>query len=339
MAGWSSWSSFCLLFFLFIGKVTGELVNRTIDDMYGDYAATDKNGRGEVAYYPEPSWWHQGEGAQCPGCAVGRPPGHTPGEPLNFGNSSGPQNGTWHELLNDQLPQNPVVEVTFVGSAIYLYAILFAYSTTNVSVELDGQRMPDFYYQGQNNPIIGPKWRYDQIIYANDGLVNGKHTVRMTNMRDSEFMFDYATYTVEVSSKRPQSVPIALIVGATVGGVVFIGLAIGILVFHRRHRLQYGAYVDSDAPAPIEYGKATPYPLSFSDVPFITDSQCQKNGPEQNRPPYGTVGSVTIISAALSTSSARGPDLTSVFNLRPDNTSVFELRPDNTSVFHLRSPS
>jgi hypothetical protein len=53
MAGWSSWSSFCLLFFLFIGKVTGELVNRTIDDMYGDYAATDKNGRGEVAYYPD----------------------------------------------------------------------------------------------------------------------------------------------------------------------------------------------------------------------------------------------------------------------------------------------
>ncbi|KAH8813813.1 hypothetical protein DL96DRAFT_1716115 [Flagelloscypha sp. PMI_526] len=343
MFGWPNCGIFYLVSSLFISNVTAELVNRTIDDKYGDYSPADEDKRGAVAYYPEASWWHQGEGSQCPGCAIGTLPGNVAGEPVNFGNSTGPQNGTWHELLNNQLPQDPVIEVTFSGSAIYLYALIFAYSTTNVSVELDGQRMPDFYYEGQQNPITGPKWRYNQLIYASNGLADGNHTVRMTNMPGSEFMFDYATYTADVapqaaSSQTSRSVPVAAIVGAAVGGLVLLGLAIGFFVFLRRRRLQHRTSTEPNPPQPMAYGQAVPFTLTLGDTSstYIPDTQYAKNsfGSMDGQPLYGAKGSRSVATSTSSSASmtARGA-------LEPDQTSVFNLQPDNTSVFHLRSPS
>ncbi|KAH8104029.1 hypothetical protein BXZ70DRAFT_1062554 [Cristinia sonorae] len=211
--------------------VTGLLVNRTIDDQYGDEVTGQ-----QVAYS---GMWNQGN--DCTWCAY-------------HPNASLAHNGTWHDGLYVPSHDDPLLTFSFSfnGTAVYIFNILTRLTQTNVGITLDGKFMQN--YTKFQNVSVFEQYQYNVPIFAMDGIPFGEHTVTVTSggSVDDLILFDYAIYTTDVdqlpaggANGNPKShkLNIGAIVGGSIGGVGLLIFALIAWWLYRRHHAQQNTTV------------------------------------------------------------------------------------------------
>ncbi|EPS95475.1 hypothetical protein FOMPIDRAFT_1132368 [Fomitopsis schrenkii] len=158
--------------------ISAVLVNRTIDDYYGDSAS------GVKPHY-EGSWNY---GPECPGCYV------QPEKARTF-------NSSWHDSTTSQ--KNPIhsVQFSFNGTAIWVYCVVpnhVSKATTfvNISFELDGKDAGHYTHEPDKG---SDEYRYNVTVYTNTQLAKVQHKLKMLaghqGSQNSLFLFDWAEYT------------------------------------------------------------------------------------------------------------------------------------------------
>jgi hypothetical protein len=121
------------------------------------------------------------------------------------------------------------------------------YAAAPIYFYLDGS------YAGEVTGYGGPTFQdseglqYNTLAYSATNLQNGTHSVIVVNNDytysppdDDLFYFDYAVYTVDWDAESPQ-LPVAAIIGASVGGAALLVIAQGIFLYcfcWRRRRTQ-----------------------------------------------------------------------------------------------------
>ncbi|KAJ6589158.1 hypothetical protein B0H19DRAFT_922909 [Mycena capillaripes] len=154
--------------------------NRTIDDEKGD-PVTDYL----PVYAPPNSWNRNGD---CQICSVDPDPNRT-------------VEHTWHDITQFDASSPSSVNITFTGSAIYLFGIVPndvqngispKFSTVDLTFTLDGVAYPGYTHLPDNSSGI----LYNVSFFVAEGLRNESHTlVARTASSPSIFLFDYALYT------------------------------------------------------------------------------------------------------------------------------------------------
>jgi len=201
--------------------------NRTIDDTYGDSVTgvipIYDNGNGSA------NVWNAQPG--CPGCTL------QPDASLAFKN-------TWHDNMYFGNTPYAYVNITFSGTAIWVYNIVPNGNTTgfptNIQFYLDGVFDRHFQYTPSYNTT---EFLYNFVVYQRE-VDNGTHTLEMTLMTDptvhSVMLFDYAMYTFEGSggSSGSSNNHIAVIVAPVVVVVVVLAALIAAFIYIRRRRAQ-----------------------------------------------------------------------------------------------------
>ena len=168
-----------LLFILAIPCKCADLFYRTIDDQTGDSVT------GAVPLYAPADSWKAGP--QC----------------LN--DSSCPQSQldpsqcfsqTWHVSTSGSSPRS--VTAPFSGTAVYVFGVLdnslsSTNAATNLIFELDGVQVGSFLHA----PTGSAGYQYNTILYANDSIADGEHTIVIltSSVDDSLFIFDHINYT------------------------------------------------------------------------------------------------------------------------------------------------
>ncbi|TBU21087.1 hypothetical protein BD311DRAFT_707228, partial [Dichomitus squalens] len=181
--------TFYLFYFLLSPMLTASsLVNRTIDDQYGDIE------EGIFPQYSPPELWAQG--ATCDHCSI------TPG----ILNVSQVFNGTWHDTTYECGQADRVVNVAFTGVAVYVYGIVpnsIPNVTTfaNISFFLDNELVHQYVHDPNTSSVI----EYNTPVYVETSLPNMEHSleIRFNGLNDSLFLFDYVVYTT-TSDLPPQ---------------------------------------------------------------------------------------------------------------------------------------
>jgi hypothetical protein len=211
--------------------VFGVLVNRTIDDQFGDPTTGVM-----PTYHPEANWTQV---TNCSGCWAKLD------RTLLF-------NGTCHDStyfpgVGDQTPHT--MTFSFYGSAIYIFFVTLpqiagTIPETHLNITLDGQAA------GVYNFIPGPtdSYHYNVSVYSNPYLLAGQHSIVISAEIQSVMEFDYAVYSIE-DGMQPSSSRHKISVGAIVGGVaggLIVVSTLSLLLFLRRRRNSRGS-----APAPI----------------------------------------------------------------------------------------
>ncbi|KAK0216424.1 hypothetical protein EDD85DRAFT_995841 [Armillaria nabsnona] len=176
-----------LPFLLLHLTVAGQLINHTIDDTLGDELTGFK-----VQYcpYSQPSngsalVWKNA--LQCSDCAI------VPDRSLAM-------NDTWTSATYFSSLGNMSAELTFHGSAIYIYLIVSNYpqSTGLVSEVICDFRMDGEIVGSYNHMTDGTyRFEYDVLAYNNTALNDDDHTflIETTGTQSSYIIFDYALYT------------------------------------------------------------------------------------------------------------------------------------------------
>lgn len=202
-----------LCVFLPVLTTNALLVNRTIDDTYGDSAT----GLHPVTYHPQDAW---NVGSTCRTCDF------YPGN-LGFKQAAGgiaaaavdvtkPYNATWHDSTYQPSAPNSTITVEFVGQAIYVFNILAntvkaksITTSTHLVFTLDGAVVGQ--YTHTPDPT-GPQLLYDMPVYVNPGMVHDKHTLIISagGSEKSLFLFDYITYTADVPDASLSAVATSL---------------------------------------------------------------------------------------------------------------------------------
>jgi len=247
------------LFILFalLGRGLAVLVNRTIDDQYGDPIA------GIMPVYAPIDKWTQG--ASCPECWA-KP---APDEAFM---------GTWHDssyFVNDGLERS--ITITFHGSAIYAFFITVpdlprTASEVHLNIALDGQLVGAF------NFVPGPldSFHYNQSVYSNSSVSGaGPHTLVISTGSTASpiLQFDYAVYSID-DTPTPHKAPVGAIVGSVVGVFIMISALIYLLFFHRR-RGRFGTphdYRDNDRQPVLVKGTYRPHGVASDDHRKTFDS-------------------------------------------------------------------
>ncbi|TBU58177.1 hypothetical protein BD310DRAFT_906747 [Dichomitus squalens] len=245
-----------LLFLVLFTPVAVVSFNFTVDDTFGNNAHTVI-----PAYLPNNGTWHVGSPTeQCNGCIV---------QPSEL-DISQIMNQTWHHAtFFDGAPIQ--MEVTFPGTAVYVYNILpntlpgGVSSHTNLLFSIDGETVGQFSHVSDSSA----KFLYNQLVYWNASLSKTTHTLVMRADVGSLVIFDYMIYTMVDSlgssaspnssaatgigaSHSPSHVVIGAIIGPVIGVVVIILLAAVLEIFilrRKRRRLDRPA---SDSFSPID---------------------------------------------------------------------------------------
>ncbi|OBZ78935.1 hypothetical protein A0H81_00321 [Grifola frondosa] len=171
------------------------LVNVTVDDTYGD----PRTGN-QFVYTPSQIW---NFGPTCIPCFA-KP------------DASQAYLGTWHDgapdtALNDGDTTGTMsIEISFSGSAIYVYCILSESATS-----LDGNSDMSFYIDGE---LVGTyvhaatgssTYEYNVLVYGNASLPSAEHQFSLVGGRvtgsASLILFDYLVYSQDVESPAPTS--------------------------------------------------------------------------------------------------------------------------------------
>ncbi|KAI5115992.1 hypothetical protein M0805_009064, partial [Coniferiporia weirii] len=142
----------------------GTLVNRTIDDQFGDPVT------GVLPTYEGYNWE---QGATC----------------------------SWHDAT--WVPGDSggdIMTVNFTGSAVYVFIILAnnldpTTTLTRLSFSLDGEVVGSFVH----SPTTSTDYEYNVTAYANDNLANAQHTLIMQTTGDTPtlILFDYVIYSTD----------------------------------------------------------------------------------------------------------------------------------------------
>ncbi|KAI0326740.1 hypothetical protein GY45DRAFT_1230526, partial [Cubamyces sp. BRFM 1775] len=162
-----------------------KLVNRTIDDEYGDIHT------GLVpTYEPIPGW---AQGAACSTCGIraGTSPGMVDMDRVH--------NGTWHDSTYHNGEPTRNITVKFTGRAVYVYnlianAVPSTSTLTIIDFILDGVHVDTYTHSPDDSTNI----LYDVPVYVNSSLKHGQHTLVMASGSDSFvslMLFDYIVYT------------------------------------------------------------------------------------------------------------------------------------------------
>ncbi|KAI0800512.1 hypothetical protein C8Q74DRAFT_1364234 [Fomes fomentarius] len=165
------------------------LINRTIDDQYGDSLTG-----GVPTYLPEKAWTL---GSDCPSCFI-------------TSKLKGQYDGTWHYTAFGGTPNpTPSVQATFHGTAVYVFNIIanfapsaFNFSAANLNFYIDGA------YVGQYVHLPDPTAEEIALrvpVYVNESLSNAEHTFIMgtDGPNNSMIAFDYLIYTTDSESADP----------------------------------------------------------------------------------------------------------------------------------------
>ncbi|THH03755.1 hypothetical protein EW145_g6028 [Phellinidium pouzarii] len=232
-----------------LGGLVAVLINVTVDDQNGDSMT------GGLPLYSGSSKDNWQQGATCKGCAA---------QP----NASFAFDSTWHDATwNPGDPAEKLIEINFVGSAVYAFVILantipFTTTLTNLRFSIDGDEVGNFVHI----PSASSDYEYNVPANVNTSLVNTKHTLSMQTTGDnaSLVLFDYLIYSADneiavttTSSFPPSSfspnptsfLPVpssatsssskghkntGFIVGTVLGGIIFTALLAGLFLCKRR---------------------------------------------------------------------------------------------------------
>ena len=183
---------------LFATITLAALVNVTIDDAQGDLST------GSTPQYSPPSEWAQG--SKCPLCHV-----------TQHADASQAFGGTWHDSTYHPGQPPSVVQITFNGSAVYVYnmvanALSSTTTFTNLTFVLDGTQVGEYEHVPENAPA--PNFLYRTLVYRSDSLTPTSHVLRMeaAGSNASLILFDYVIYTTERdTTEMPPSSMTALI--------------------------------------------------------------------------------------------------------------------------------
>ncbi|KAI0640166.1 hypothetical protein C8Q77DRAFT_114749 [Trametes polyzona] len=166
------------------------LVNRTIDDTYGDSVT----GLGP-SYSPPGSW---ALGPECVGCAV-----HAAQSPSVVGRGAEVDLahtflGTWHDCTST-LDVEHNITITFVGQAVHVFNILGNVvadmdATTNLFFTLDNVVVANFSHVPDPD---GPELLYNVSVFSMSDLSQAPHTLVISTYGTSLVLFDYVVYTVD----------------------------------------------------------------------------------------------------------------------------------------------
>ncbi|KAH9897632.1 hypothetical protein C8Q73DRAFT_605245, partial [Cubamyces lactineus] len=163
-----------------------KLVNRTIDDEYGDIYT------GLMPEYEPVIEWAQG--ATCTGCGI-----HSTTSPLGVVDVHRVHNGTWHDSTYHNGEPITNITVKFTGHAVYVFNMIAntVPSTSTLTVldfVLDGVYVDKFTHIPDSSADV----LYDVPVYVNSTLMHGPHTLVIAAASDSFVsltLFDYIVYT------------------------------------------------------------------------------------------------------------------------------------------------
>ncbi|KAH8116543.1 hypothetical protein DFH11DRAFT_1505911, partial [Phellopilus nigrolimitatus] len=161
-----------------LGGSQGVLVNVTVDDENGDQRT-----QALPSYTPEDKW---AQGATCTKC-LAQPDSL---EAFDY---------TWHDSTQEGGESGVrTIEMTFTGSAVYVFFILanevteYVTTLTNVTFSLDGSYAGSYVH----SPSPTTDYQYNVPVYVNASLENSQHIfeVRTTGEANSLILFDYLIY-------------------------------------------------------------------------------------------------------------------------------------------------
>lgn len=260
------------------------LVNRTIDDQFGDPITGTY-----PTYSPAEDWQ---PGANCSDCSV------RPDVTRAF-------DGTWHDSTYYPGDSPRTVTVTFTGNAVYAFFItppvLNASLTTatylnfTLDNELSGRPF-NFIPYGSDT------YTYNQTVYSKTNLSNSQHTLVMSTggSQAGLLLFDYVIYTVDTSntttssessggSSKTKSPNIGAVVGGVVGGVALLVALALLTFFYRRKTTKRHSEVDPPTREHREEGQfpadlVIPYAVDDSDIQPTTTtySHSKSSRPSQH---------------------------------------------------------
>ncbi|KAL1951071.1 hypothetical protein VTO73DRAFT_220 [Trametes versicolor] len=197
-----------LYIFLPAVAYSAALVNRTVDDLYGDSIT------GLIpTYLPSSDVWK--EGSTCTTCNIY--PAYLGHYPTTSGGGvavdlSQVFNGTWHAALFHPGQQSPAVIVHFSGQAVYVFhtiANVVPKTLTVAHLEFTLDNAIVGYYDHTPDPAA-PQLLYQVPVYVNESLRDGNHTLIVSAQNTSEssdMMFDYIIYTAVDASVTDPSAP------------------------------------------------------------------------------------------------------------------------------------
>ncbi|RDX42949.1 hypothetical protein OH76DRAFT_1248839 [Lentinus brumalis] len=166
-----------------LSESTAIRVNVTIDDEDGDASTGWK-----PQYLPSSAW---AQGSTCSSCLITR---HT--DPFRAFDE------TWHDSTYHPGQPQRVVQISFNGSAVYVYNLVAnnipgTTTFTNLTFILDGTEVGQYSHFPQNNAASTILYR--TVVYQNDSLAQAPHTLSIEagGPTDSLVLFDYVIYTTE----------------------------------------------------------------------------------------------------------------------------------------------
>ncbi|KAI0658434.1 hypothetical protein C8Q70DRAFT_195486 [Cubamyces menziesii] len=170
------------------------LVNRTIDDEYGDLYT------GLLPDYSPINDWTLG--TACHGCGIGAT--DSPTAQSKIIDVTRVYNGTWHDTTYHFGESERNVTVSFTGRAVYVFNLIVntvpSVSTfTALDFCLDGSFVGTYAHWPNNSTEV----EYDVPVYVNTTLVDGPHTLVISTAASivSLILFDYIIYTIEEDEK------------------------------------------------------------------------------------------------------------------------------------------
>lgn len=225
--------------------VAGGLVNRTIDDQFGDSSTGF-----HPSYSPDDGW---AQGAQCTSCHLNA---------ASIVDVTQTYDYTWHDSTYIVGGPEHTITFGFNGTAVYVYHLLaghynYTITFTNLTFFLDDQHVGQFVRPPDNTSHI----LYNVLVFHQTNLSHQPHSFKTVTNGPSNalILFDYAIYTTELeevpatssassqrapstsvtstslsatqtSSHASSSTSVGAIVGGTVGGVAVLA-AVGVLFF------------------------------------------------------------------------------------------------------------
>ena len=240
------WFSSLLTHLVLVIPTIASLVNRTIDDEFGDSVT------GAVPTYA-PQGWLQGQ--NCTGCS------------FNSRNVDITQvfNGSWHSAMHIPGNTNFNITASFSGIAVYVFNLIALQAPTNLTFYLDGEVADTFFHPIQPDGAMGVQYRVP--VFSKTGLSNGPHTLEIVSggTTHSLTLFDYIEYTVDDEagpvpastsliasgpatptrsmpaspSTQDSHTPVAAILGGAVGGGAAItSVLVAIYIIRRRRHIK-----------------------------------------------------------------------------------------------------
>ncbi|KZV96328.1 hypothetical protein EXIGLDRAFT_733472 [Exidia glandulosa HHB12029] len=188
---------------------TASIQNITIDDANGDEVT------GEVPSYYGNGWNARSASTPCTGC-VSQPDGQ-----LFWNHTWHDQSAAYSPDASPPIPSN--FSFRFSGKSVWIYCTLPGSdikASTRLQFYLDNNAEPDSTFDYV--PPDGSTYAYNQAVYGTTSLLDGEHTMLVSNLVSQEslwtlLLFDYAVYQRDISpnATSPQSEPSTSDAGST----------------------------------------------------------------------------------------------------------------------------